>query len=269
MHTKLVLLTAAAIFALLGARTAYAEGQGGMGNLPNPLPAGDIYPTPVGILFPGFNVAAGVNAATLASGKRQTAAQVTGAPALRSGDSTTYLASLATSSNKLGWSIGYLGSSGTTMTHGIFAGVGFYLNPVSFGVGLRDTDIMSSGFDFSPNVDVGTKIEIGKDFAIGGVVYGLDGTMGASVGFGYGRKKKENIELNVLLPSLSGTDIAATFAATVYTGRFGTTFRTTYYITTQAFSHTLGGLIWFTSNVNLLVQLTSPSSLSAGLTWVF
>ena len=260
-------LVMASGFFLLSSGSAHAESAGGTGSLNSPLPAGVIYPTPVGILYPGFGIAAGVNAATLATGKRVTAAQVTAAPPLQGGDSITYLASIATSTNKLGWSLGYLGANGGgLMTHGLFAGVGFNLAPISFGVGLRDADI-SGGF--TPNVDFGTKIDVGKDFSFGTVVYNLDQELGVNVGFGYGRKKKESIELNFLMPSLGSSDYAVTFAATVYTGIFGTTFRTTYYLGSKTFSHTLGGLIWITQSFNFLVQLTSPRTLSAGITYVF
>lgn len=264
-NLRTLLAALALVTGLCLTKGALAE-NGGIGNLTNPLPAGVIYPTPAGILYPGFNIAAGVNAAALATGKRSTAGQLTVAPPLQSGDATSYVASVATSTNRLGWSIGYLGSQGDEMTHGLFAGVGCILAPISFGVGLRDTDI-SGGFD--PDVDFGTRVELGKDFSLGAVVYNLNADPGVSAGIGFGRKKKENIEVNFLLPSLGGTDYAATFAATVYSGRFGTTFRTTYFITSQTFSHTLGGLIWFTSSINMFVQLTSPRTLGAGLTYVF
>lgn len=263
----LVLLVLSAIFSLLNANLAYAESVGGIGNLTNPLPSGVIYPTPVGIVNPGFNIAAGVNPATLTSGKRATSGLMAVAPPLQSSDSMSYLASIATSTNRLGWSIGYLGSQGTGgLTHGMFAGVGFSLAPVSFGVGLRDTD-MSGGFN--PNVDFGSKIELGNDWAMAAVIYNLDQTPGASIGMGYGRKKKENVEVNFLLPSFGSSDYAVTMAATVYTGRFGTTFRTSYYLTSKSFSHTIGGLIWLTPSFNVLLQLTSPRTLTAGITYVF
>ena len=266
----LVLLMIAAIFALLGSPVAY--GAAGMGNqsLINPLPAGVIYPTPVGILYPGFNVAAGVNAAALSMGKRVTAAQLSVAPALQTGASMGYLASIATSTNRLGWSVGYVGASGgAASTHGIYAGAGFTLARVSMGVGLRDTDIASAGFSFDPSVDFGTRIDLGKDFAFGTVVYNLEQTPGVSTGFGFGRKKKENIEINFLIPSLGSSDYATTFMATVYSGRFGTTFRTTYYLSSKAFSHTLGALLWLGQKMNVVVQLTSPSTMTFGLTYVF
>ncbi len=263
----LVMLVLTALFALLNSNFAYAESVGGVGNLSNPLPAGVIYPTPVAIVYPGFNIAAGVNAAALTAGKRATAGLLAAAPPLQSGDSISYLASIATSTNRLGWSIGYLGAQGSSgMSHGMFAGVGFSLAPFSFGVGLRDSD-MSGGFN--PNVDFGSRLEFGKDWAMAAVVYNLDQTPGASLGLGYGRKKKESIEMNFLMPTFGSTDYAVTIAATVYTGRFGTTFRTSYFLTSKAFSHTLGGLIWLTPSFNVLLQLTSPRTLTAGITYVF
>lgn len=263
----LVMLAITALFSLLNSNLAYAESSGGIGNLTNPLPAGVIYPTPVAIVYPGFNIAAGVNAAALTSGKRATAGLLAAAPPLQSGDPTSYIASIATSSNRLGWSVGYLGSQATSgLSHGMFAGVGFSLAPLSFGVGLRDTD-MSGGFN--PNVDFGSKFELGKDWAMAAVIYNLDQSPGASFGLGYSRRKKEAVEVNFLMPTFSSSDYAVTVAATVYTGRFGTTFRTSYFLTSKTFSHTLGGLIWVTPNFNFLLQLTSPRTLTAGITYVF
>ena len=245
-----------------------ASAGGGLGKIGNALPAGVTFPTPVGILYPGLNVAAGVNAAALPGGKKVTSLQLAGAPALSDTDSTSYFGSLAFSNTNLGWSVGYTGSSGTTLTNGMFAGVGFNLGRINLGIGLRDTDL-SGGF--SPNVDIGLKIDMGKDFTFGAVAYTMDTTSASqyAIGLGYGHRRKDNVELNVLTPAGGGSDYAMTFAATVYTGRFGTNFRTSYFMGSQSFSHTLGALYWLGEKLNVMLQLNTPKTLTVGLTWVF
>lgn len=256
------------LFTLLSVKQAYA-GVGGPAKINSALPGGVIFPVPVGILYPGFNTAAGVNAAALPGGKKITAVQVAAAPALATNDNNSYFASMATSNSAIGWGLGYTGASTSAgLTHGMFAGVGFNLKRINLGVGLRDSDL-SGGF--SPNVDIGSKFDLGKDFTFGAVAYNLDDTsnMQFAAGIGYGHPRKDNVEINLLTPAGGGSDYMVTFAATVYTGKFGTTFRTSYAMESQAFNHTLGLLYWLGSSMNVILQLTTPRTLTMGITVAF
>jgi hypothetical protein len=258
------------LIALLLASLITAVSFGGQTNTfsGNAIPTGQIYPNPVGILFPGFNVAAGVNPAALATGKKNTAFQISGSPALQGGDATNYMASIATSSQSLGWSLGYNGSSsGGALTHSLFSGVGFNIGAASLGLGLRGP--VSGGFD--PKVDFALVGQLSQVVSIGAVTYDLNGTPQTAIGLGLSHKKKDNIELDVLLPSwsnFSGTYVV-TFSATVYSGVFGTTFRTSYDTQAKSVSATLGGLVWLFNNMNFIVQLNTPRTLTAALTYVF
>jgi len=259
-----------AILSWLSVNTAHARVLA-LGRLGNALPVGTLYPTPVGILYPGFNIAAGVNAAALANGKKVTAAQASVSPALAEGDSYSYLASVANSTQRLGFGMGYVGSIATEPTHGMFAGAGFNLGALSFGVGLRDYDL-TGGFD--PSVDIGTLLHIGSEFSLGAVAYNADTDPQIAFGVGFGRPKKDNVEVNVLLPALStnftdGSEYIVTFAATVYSGAFGTGFRSSYYSSSSSFTHTLAGLLWLTADSNLILQLSTPRTLTVGYTYVF
>lgn len=257
------------VFAVVGMNRAYAAGgTAGLAKLGNALPAGVIHPVPVGILYPGLTIAAGVNPAALTAGKKATAISISGAPPLGDGDPISFMGSVATSSNKVGWGIGYSGSLGAEAQHGLFAGVGFKLGQFSAGVGLRDANL-SGGFN--PNVDIGTRVDLGREFSMGLVAYDLDADPSVTLGVGVGHPKKDNVELNISTPPLGGgsADYALTFSATVYTGPFGTSFRTTYLLDSKTFSHTLGGLFWVGDSINLFVQLTTPRTLNVGFTYVF
>jgi hypothetical protein len=251
------------IFALLTLNRAYGRTAN---NLGNPLPIGLIAPSPVGIVYPSFNSAAGVNPAALALGKKLTSLQLAGAPSLQAGDSTTYLASLATTTKNTGWSLGYDGTSGSgSMTHGIFAGVGFKLDPVSLGLGLRGT--ISSGFN--PNVDAGLRFAVSQNVTVAAVARSLDSTLQAGGGIGINNGKNNNVEISYMMPATTGGSALVTFGATVYTGNFGAIFQSSYYLSSKTFTHTLGALYWLASNFNLTAQLTTPRTMNLGITYTF
>lgn len=239
-----------------------------VGGTDNTIPFQNHYTGLGGIVFPGFNTAAGVNAAALANGKKGTSIQVTGAPALQSGDNSTYTGSLATSSSRVGWGIGYnaLQSSSGTLNHGMFAGVGFTLGPLSLGMGMRDAAIVSG---FNPEVDFGATLVLGGDFHAAAVVYDVATSHVVAAGVGYGRAKRENVELNVRAPVPGSADYTLTFAATFYAGPFGTHFRTSYLTSSRTYNHTLGGLLWLGDHLNVMIQLTTPRALGLGLTYIF
>ncbi len=254
------------LFSFLGLNTAY----GGSNFLGNAMPIGIIYPTPVGILFPGFNIAAGVNAAALPNGKKGTAMEVAAAPALKSGDSNSGMASIATSSQNIGWSLGYTNTTTNgDMTHGLFSGVGFKLNNLQLGMALRGN--INNGFN--PNVDAGMILHVSQDWVVGAVAYNLNNTPQAALGVGIGHPRKDNVEINVLTPAYGSSAVPATylatFSATVYTGAFGTLFRTTYDTTGHDFTATLGALVWLGQDVNAGIELTTPRTLTFGITYVF
>ncbi len=261
-----VVATLLLLFSFLGLNTAY----GANGFLGNALPMGLIYPTPVGILFPGFNIAAGVNAAALPNGKKGTAFEAAVAPSLQSGDSTTSMASIATSSQNIGWSLGYTNTMGSgAMAHGLFSGVGFKLGGVQLGMGLRG--VLSNGF--SPSVDAGMLFHLSQDWVFGAVGYGLDSSPQVAIGLGVGHARKDNVELNLLMPAFGSSSVTktylATFSATVYAGAFGTIFRSTYDTTAKSFSETLGAMIWVGQDLNFALELTTPRTLTVAFTYVF
>lgn len=251
------------VFALLTFNRAYGRTAN---NLGNPLPIGLIAPSPVGIVYPSFNSAAGVNPAALAIGKKLTSFQISGAPSLQSGDATAYGASLATTAKNTGWSLGYNGSSSTgTLTHGIYAGVGFKFDPISLGVGLRGT--LSSGFN--PNVDAGLKFAVTQNITLAAVARSIDSTLQAGGGIGINNGKNNNVEISYLMPATAGGSALVNFGATVYSGDFGALFQSSYYLSTKTFTHTLGALYWLASNLNLTVQLTTPRTMMLGVTYTF
>jgi hypothetical protein len=244
-----------------------SPGGAGVGGTENPLPTGNIFPTPGGIVFPGFNVAAGTNAAALANGKKGTMFQGAFAPALESGDANSFFGSIATSSSRIGWGIGYTGiQQSGAITHGVFAGVGFKLGSLSLGMGLRDAAI-SSGFN--PEVDFGSTLKIGKDFYAAAVVYDVETVRTVGFGLGFGKAKQDAIEFNVVSPVSGSSDWTVTFAATVYAGIFGTSLRSSYLLASRTFNHTLAGLVSLGDGFNVFVQLTTPRALSFGFTWIF
>ena len=208
----------------------------------------------------------GINPAALALGKKLTSLQVSGAPSLESGDSSAYGASLATTTKNTGWGIGYDGASGgATTTNGLFAGVGFKLDPISLGVGLRGT--WSNGFN--PSVDAGMRFAISQNVTIAAVARNLDTTLQAGAGIGLNNGKNNNVEICYMMPAAGSLDSIITFGATVYSGRFGAIFQSSYYTNAKNFIHTLGALYWLGSNINFTAQLTTPRSMTMGITYIF
>lgn len=240
---------------------------GSPGGIFNSIPGGITATNPVGFVFPGFNSAAAVNPAALALGKKAVAFQALYSPPLQAGDSTNYFASIAASVKNTGWSLGYTGAgSGSTLTHGMFAGVGFSLKPISLGVGLRSA-AFSNGFN--PNVDLGAQLQLGGSFTMAAVAYAVDSGLQAGLGLGFGKPRQDNVELGVLMATPGSSDHRVSFGAQLYSGRIGTLFQTHYNMGSRTFTHNLGMLFQVSDKFNLIAELTTPRTMRFGLTFIF
>ncbi len=236
----------------------------------SPLPTAHIYPIPVGILFPGFNVAAGVNAAALPLMGKGTSVQGAYLPALSSGDPNGYFGSVAMASKTFGFGIGLLGSkSGSTTTNSLFTGAGFHTDNVAFGLGLRDPNVHGG---FNPEVDAGVIVGGDKGLTFGFNLYHLQASPRLAAGLGFIQGRKYNLEANVLLPSFSNfnKDYVITASASIFADDvIGFNFCESYYTINNTFLHTIGVLVWVSQHVNLIAQFTSQRTLAAGLSVVF
>jgi len=249
------------IFSLVGMGAAF-------GDTPPVLPTAQAFPTTGGILFPGLDVAAGVNSAALPLLGKATAFQVAVSPPLQTGDPLGGFAGLATSNKKFGLGAGYLGSKnpGSSITHGIFVGGGYDLDPVALGVQIRDLNIQSG---VNPGVDLGMILGSGHGTEFGVVLYDVNTSARMDLGVGFA-DKRYNVEANLLLPRFSNfnSDYVLTAAATVNASIFAMYFRVSYFTQPNFWEETFGGLAWISPKWNVLVQLTTSRTLTAGLTFL-
>lgn len=234
----------------------------------NPLPSAMIFPSPVGILFPGFNVAAGVNPAALPLPGKANSVQLAYTPSLRRGDDSSVFAGAAIAKKGLGVGLGYQRTqTSSTKIQGIFGGVGFAMDSMSFGLGLRDSQVDGG---FSPNVDIGFIVgnqKNGKGVSFGGVFYNLDHYPQMALGIGYGNVKRYNLEANILMPPFDylGTGYYIfTLSATLRAEFLSLYFRSSYPTRTDNFTHTLGIAAQVMQNLNVFAQFTPSRTLTFG-----
>ncbi len=247
--------------------TAFVLSTAAYAEVNNAFPAGRFYPDPVALVYPGFNVAGGVNAAALPSAGRGTALQATYSPGGGSGTNQAF-ASVAHSGGNMGFNAGYqMNSGGGSDAHGVFAGLGANFSNFNVGLSLREYDVASN---FSPNVDVGMVVEL-KVIDLGIVFYDLSGVTRLGVGVG-NRSSQYNVEANVLLPPFSAltSNYLFTLSAQLELGNSaGVHFRTSYETGTEFISHTLGLGVFVTKELQLIAQYSTPSRFQGGMTIVF
>jgi len=239
------------------------------GSTISPLPTDQIFPTPVGILFPGFNVAAGVNPAALPLAGKMTSVQASYTPSLASGDASSMFGGLAAAKKGLGVGIGTqrVETSGGSV-QGIFGGAAFSFDTVSIGLGLRDGNL-SGGYN--PNVDIGFIVgdqKSGRSLSFGGVLYNLDRYPQLAIGIGYGNVKRYCLEANLLMPpfeQLSTSYYIISLSATLRAEFLLLYFRSSYQTRFLNFSHTLGVGFQVLEHLNLFAQYSPDRTVSAGL----
>lgn len=250
------------------ASLSHAREGGGINTVPVP----QLFSYPSGLVFPGLNGAAAINAAALPASGRATAVQAAFTPSLQSGDPMGIFGGIAMARKGLGLGLGIEHTSVSNLsTLGGFAGAGFAWDALSLGVGLRDSDLDGG---FSPQVDVGLLVGEGKDrrgVAFGAVFYNLNTTAVLGAGIGYRGGKKYHLEANVVLPPFSDMDgnYTITAAATINAGIFGLFFRTSYFTQPSDFSHTVGALAWISQRFNLIAQFTTNRTATVGATVLF
>jgi hypothetical protein len=236
------------------------------------LPDALIFPNHVGILFPAFTTAAGIDAAALPYSGKSTDVNVAYGPSIASGDATNYFGGVASGTDRFGFGLGYAGSqTGGALTNGGFAGAGVDLKTVSLGMGLRDPAITGS---FMPDVDLSILYGGKKGFTAGVVAYDVGNTKQFDVGIGYAMEKEFNIEVNCLLPQLSsigqsGADYIFLLSLGSNPGIFAFNLTTSYDMLLNTFTATVGAGVWLTKHINILAQITSPTTVNVGVNYQF
>lgn len=250
--------------------TLTASGFAKAGKIMSPFPSARMYPQPVGILFPGFNVAPGVNAAALPTSGKGTAAQAAYGPPIRSGDPMQFFGSLSTASKDLGIGFGYMGSkaSGQNVVSGAFGGFGYVFDSISLGLGVRDLNLADG---FRPDVDIGFIMGTKGELTFGVVAYHINENAQICVGVGTGGKKKFNIEANVTLPPLHTNyqPYILTVSASLTPGIVGVHFRSSYYTRIETFTHTIAGGVWLGEQVLLTAQYSTDREVLGSATVMF
>lgn len=236
----------------------------------NAFPVATIYPSSVGILYPGFSVAAGVNGAAIPKAARGTAVQVGYAPPLRSWQSHGLFGSVAHAKGSFGVGAGYTGAIDGTgaFTHGAFAGAGYNIDTFSFGMSVRE-DNLAAGI--SPEIDAGLIAET-KFFDLGLAFYRLNYSPNMAIAIGTRSGSRMNLELNVLMPpfyDMAGGDYQITLSAQLDVGLIGVYFRTTFHTSWRGLTHTVGLGGWVGEAVNLTAQYGTSDQATAALTFVF
>lgn len=251
---KRLYLATAALFI---ASTGRAE------SVENAFPIMRFHPETVNLVYPGFNVAAGVNPAALPSAGRGTAIQAGFSPG--GSDESRAFASVAHAADSLGVNAGYQGRINGGMAHDAFLGVGGTFGNFSLGLALREFDI-SGGFN--PSLDAGMVVEL-KVVDFGLVFYDLNGSPRLGIGVGSRSGGSFTIEGNVLLPHFNnlGGGYLITAAAQIAVQIVRVHFRTSYDTGWNDFSHTVGLGAWVTPQVLIGMQYSTPRRVSAAVTF--
>ncbi len=232
----------------------------------NAFPVMRFHPETVGLVYPGFNVAAGVNPAALPSAGRGSAIQLGFSPGGSDGD--RLFASVAHAKDNLGIGAGYQGRmGGGAMQNDAFLGVAGTFGNFSAGLALREYDL-SGGIN--PSVDAGILVEL-KVVDVGLVFYDLNGASRLGIGVGSRGGGRFNIEGNVLLPHFNnlGGGYLFTLSAQMAVGIVGVHFRTSYDTAWNDFSHTVGLGAWVSPQVQLALQYSTPRRVSGAVTYSF
>jgi hypothetical protein len=251
----------------------------------NTLPTLVVGPYPIGFIFPGFNTAAGLDAAALPY-EKGTAFQVAAAPPINNDNTAMGFASLATSNKKLGIGAGYLGEfvkaspgAPSSTTQEAFAGLGYKLDPVSLGVGVRDVGIGQSGSQ--ADVDFSLLYNGDNGLVLGGEAYNLNNGLDLALGVGFRGGKKYHIEADVLLPTNGVQGAFLVVAGAVSVPIFDVFFNLSYLLNTAptvtaisagtAFFYAFGIDFWLTDHLNFVFQYNTlpyydSGFLTAGVT---
>lgn len=215
---------------------------------------------PGGIAFPAIYHAAGVNAASLTSQK----GYVVEAGYGPEGDPWTVdraEAAFVASQKSFGLGVQYLGlhDSGGNWTHGGAIGAAARLDPVSLGVGLRDSNV-SAGAE--PAVDLAIDFQPeggGQGVHAGGILYEVNGGPYLGVYLGMIKEKQHFLEASIVTPRFGRSgDYQFGVAAGVHAGIFGVSFFSRYYTSSRTFAHTLGAGIWIMEFWNVGIQFDTP-----------
>lgn len=244
--------------AFLFASTSRAE------SVENAFPIMRFHPETVGLLYPGFNVAGGVNPAALPSAGRGTAIQAGFSPG--GSDDSRVFTSVAHSADNLGVSGGYQGRIfGGAMAHDAFLGVGGTFGNFGLGLGLRESDLAGG---MNPSVDAGILVEL-KVVDFGLVFYDLNGSPRLGIGVGSRSGGSFALEGNVLLPHFNnlGGGYLITASAQLSLQIVRVLFRTSYDTGWNDFSHTVGLGAWVTPQVMIGLQYSTPRRISGAVTF--
>lgn len=238
------------------------------GSLISSMPVGRVHPLPGGILYPGFNTAAGRNPAAIPLTGKGSALQLAATPAFQSSDSTDLFGSVATTRGSFGFGAGYLGSSyNSQLTNGFFAGMGYNFDPASVGIAVRDFDVRSG----NTSVDVGFQFETKQEITLGAVLYDVNNTSRAAIGVGTKSGKRYNLEANVLLPPFNNMDggYVGTLSASIFPGMIGFHFSTSYYTAAKSWDYVVGVGVFASDMIHIALQYATTRRATAAVTFIF
>jgi hypothetical protein len=236
----------------------------------NPLPVGLIGASPVGLIFPGFNIAGSVNPAALPS-DRATGIALAVTPEGSAG-TTRGFGSIATTDKKIGIGAGYLGtytptsSASNLLTHAAFAGLGFRMDSVQLGASVRNRALQTSGYP--TEVDFGF-LYTNDSVTFGGVAYAANTNLQPGFGIGYKRGKTSHIEANILMPVGSSATtllVAGAMSIPAFDIFFSLRYLLGNYASSgsAAFGYIFGVALWPGEHLNFVAQYESFNSYSSG-----
>ena len=174
---------------------------------------------PGGLLYPQFGIAAFTNAAALVS-DWYSEVQALYSPAKDDNSMPhSYLLGYSTSNPKVGFNIGYLGSTQSGVAvHNLFTGVGFRKKSHAFGLALRKNDL---AYSTSIPIDLSWMWDISHRLTLGVVGYDILNYQTMAVGFGYENYSYYSLEVDAQFPlpgypELATREYSANFASVFY-----------------------------------------------------
>ncbi len=236
---------------------------------------------PGGLLFPQFAAAAFTNAAALTSDwyteVQGLYSPSTFDPTSNSSSPHSYLFGYAASNPKIGFNVGYLGSTQSGIAiHNIFSGFSFRRKAHSFGIAVRKNDL---AYSTSIPVDLSWIWSLSYRARLGLVGYDLLQDRIAAIGIGYEKPSYYSLEADVQFPFPGYPDVAtheytANFASVVYFENLGFSLGTRYQKWTTSDSDlskwrtSVGTFFKIKKRFSVVALYTSnPASYTVGFSW--
>lgn len=213
---------------------------------------------PGGIIFPNLNQAVLLSPAAINPQKGRSLQAVYTPPLSATQNGLhDYELSFASSSKDFGAGIGYTGTyQSGALTHGMYAAGSFSISDLSIGLGMEEQNLSDS---VDAIMYAGLNWAITRDVNVGVVARDITSSAPTfSAGFGWEKRGKYNLEVNVDLPpinQLSSSAYTVSMIGGLYAGMFGAQFTTRYFIATDTYGNAVTGLFSPTEDIDIMATV--------------